>query len=343
MYSDTEKKYSVLFSVQKKPYIELIKINGKVDEVEKDDPDLPDENISTAEDIYDLSEINLGQVAFSLATCQSKEEMREFLRKYQCSMVYDYDKLIPVEESSPWVEYLNIDQADIKQFIKIVLLNPAPTWADGVPSSRRLPIFHYLRQTDNITRYFQDITLKPVVIDREEAWRGLNLKGGIFSPGLQRNMSMWDKSWDKKSKSPEQLYSQITKLQTAGWEYETDNLLALAWLELYIMAERNITVRQCKRCKGYFVPKVPKTFFCENCLKTYSNQALYAAKKWESITEEEKNKIRRRNAQVKIRTRYVKKLFKEGMSVQEIAKSIWKDEEWVRDRLTGKKNSWSQP
>lgn len=105
---------------------------------------------------------------------------------------------------------------------------------------------------------------------------------------------------------------------------------------LYSMAERNISIRECKRCGGYFAPKAKKVFYCDNCKKPYSRQALYAAIKWERMTEEERSKARSKNTQIKATSRLVQKLHKEGNSIREISNKTGRTEDRVRKTLKNK-------
>ncbi|GEM_PF-3340176 len=334
----SEKKYTVSFFLEKKPYHEFVLINGRLETGEKDaeEIEISDGDIEPDEYIKGPFSLNMGQVAFGLIACRNDDrELLSFLLKHRCSTVYNEDIPIPVEDGSPWTAYLRFDLANVRKFIEIVLLTPPPLWAEGYPPSRRLPAFHLRRQTEGIMSSFRDVTIKPAIAIRKEACRGLNFEKGTHSPGLERKLKSWEKAWEKAPQDLEleEVYTQLAMHQTASWEYETDNFIAVAWLELYLMAERNITVRKCKHCRGYFVPKTSRMVFCNKCPRTYSRQALYQAIKWEGMSETEKAEQRKINKKHKRTARKTKKLYREGKSIKEIAKAVGKEEKWVKKRL----------
>lgn len=80
---------------------------------------------------------------------------------------------------------------------------------------------------------------------------------------------------------------QATSTEVATWEVETDDLIALAWAELALLAAADLPVKKCRACGAYFVPNLRQTVNCPTCSKGYNRRRRYKQKRRAQMTPEE--------------------------------------------------------
>ena len=267
-----------------------------------------------------------GQVAFSFlrVDCQDAGSIGTFLEKFRATGLYIGGRRIDAATAGA---FLLLEQAAMQDFVKTVLLIPPPEWylTDVPPSNRVAVFFHRHRQRGRLERYFRDISLRPAVhLKPEKVERALTKEGRLA---------------EKAAKLQERSLTVLPKWEVLLWRYETDNLLAVAWLELFLIAEHNLVVKECQKCKGYFVPWPANALYCSECRRDTSRQALYWANRAGEMTEEERAARKEYYRTHKRLVRRIKRLHKEGKSVREIAEEVGRTQEWVRDRLAGRRGS----
>ncbi|SHF60723.1 hypothetical protein SAMN02745218_02694 [Desulfofundulus australicus DSM 11792] len=276
--------------------------------------------------------ITPGQVAFALlqVDCRDTGSVKAFLEMFQARWFYIDGKKIDAAAAGA---FLPLEQAAMRNFIETVLLVPPVEWyLTDIPPSRRVAVFfHRFPQGERLKRHFQGVTMRPTVTARPEMLQRLLRKDGKPTKAAEE----WKEVWEKREKQPERLLAVLPELETLSWRYETENLLAIAWLELFLMAEHDFTLKQCqnRKCREYFIPWPPNTLYCRECRGNTSRQRLYWQKKAEEMAEEERAALRKYHREHKRLVRQIQKLYAEGKSFREISEATGKSEEWVRARL----------
>lgn len=257
-------KYTITFGFHEKPPFEIL---------------TPADNAS----------LEVGQVAFAFlkVDCGSEGSAGNFLKMFRSIGNKQVDVL----------SILQLEQADMREFIETVLLVPSDGWAEKLPPSRRLAVFHHQSpRLKRIQRHFQGIAMRPTTTTRPEAWAGLNPKKPLDkqSNRFRRTLEEWNDAWESRESQPGLFRSILAKWETLAWRYETDDLLAIAWLELYLLAEQDLAVKLCRKCEKHFVPWPSNVLYCRKCRQNTSRQRLYQQIRRELMTKEEKEAEKRR-------------------------------------------------
>jgi len=301
-------RYSVTFDFCCKPPFEVI---------------LPTETIDTMP----------GQVVLSFLQVDHRDagSIRAFLEGFKAGWFYVDGKRIDAAAAGA---LLPLEQAEMRQFIETVLLVPAPEWyLTDVPPSSRVPVFfHRFPQKERLERHFQGVSLRPVVHLRPEK------VGKVFTrSGPTKAAEEWGEAWEKRKKQPGELLKMLPEWETLTWRYETESLLAVCWLELFLMAEHNLAIRKCENCEGYFVRWPANTVYCRKCRGNNSRQRLYWQKKAEGMGEEEREALKKYHREHKQVVRRIKDLYAAGKTIAEIAEETGCPVDWVEERVSHKK------
>jgi len=263
-------RYTVSFNFHEKPPIEII---------------TPADNAG----------IEVGQAAFALQRldCMDVKSVSEFLKAFRSTQLILNGKRVG---GTALLSILQLEQADMQAFIETVLLVPFSWRLNTVLPSRRLAVFHHKTpRLERIHRHFQGIALRPVAATRTEIFTALkwgDLRESVLSEQSEnetqpeekpkpnrseRIIIEWENAWKNRESQPDRFNSALAEYNSLTWRYETDNLPAIAWLELYLLAEHNIKVKQCRKCKGYFVPWPANVQSCGKCRQDTTRQALHQA------------------------------------------------------------------
>lgn len=276
--------------------------------------------------------VELGQVAFGLLKLDTgdTQAVGAFFEAYNtCWLYHNNRKVDPARFPALWP----LERATMRAFVEQVLLVPAPEyWQLGLPPSRRFVAFYqthpHFRET--VQQRFHRLSLLPGIATRAEVFSWSQAR-------FRKKATEWQEAWATRERDPEKLKAIHGEFDVFSWRYSTDDLLAVAWLELCLMAEHDITVRACRACGTFFVPWPPNTVYCPTCRRDTTWQQVRYHKKRERMSEEQRQKLRERQKLHKRKVRLAKRLYSQGKSVTEIAEAVGESEGWVMARLTGRR------
>lgn len=242
-----------------------------------------------------------GQAALSLVNAQWSGEkgIREFIDRFDVTSIKESGREITPKTSAPnslgseFELRIRMEQGIMNGFIEDVLLYQPLDYPalERVTTDRRLAAF--IKTSGNINDledFFRQISILPYARPGNEIFA---LKGNDLNRKLKKHEKAWlalsnDYENDKPRKNLADFYF-------FAWRYESENILSISWLELFLIAEAGLKVKNCRKCGNYYVPWPPNALNCSICKKEYTSQALYRERKkderedkMKTMTEEEK-------------------------------------------------------
>lgn len=218
-----------------------------------------------------------GAVAFALAACRDREDVREFMDRFRVASVRDWNRTIPASDPVA-VEILLLERFRVERFIATCLLVSPPPWAEGVPPSRRVAAFFLQGESEKVREHLKGVSLAPAA-DLRQIPRPHTAKG-------KAALARYHEAWEGKDAAPGVLRRELGHWQTFAWRYTADTIQAVVWLELLELAREDMVAKACRKCGGYFVPVPANTAYCPTCRQNTTRQALHYHRKKEAIARE---------------------------------------------------------
>jgi len=244
-----------------------------------------------------------GQAAFALINAQWKqnEGIKQFIEEFKVTKIMDGDYEITAEEEL--ITWLDIEQGMLRAFVEDVLLYLPEDYPalEDVPSDRRLAVYLQTKgNISNLENFFRKVSVLPSSRIRSEF---LSLQKKEREKKAKQYRAAWEAlSKDYEDDKPRR---DLSGFFTFSWRYETNNILSLCWLELFLIAEEGLKVKVCRNCESYYVPWPANALHCSDCKKEYNSQKLYRDYLGERLTEKDKEK--KRAAQAEYMRNYRKK------------------------------------
>lgn len=226
-----------------------------------------------------------GQVSLSLVNAQwdGMEGIEKFIKKFAVSFIKDSDREITVKER---IEMrLAIELGIMNGYIEDVLLPQPPDYPalETVPTDKRLATF--IKTSGNIysiENFFRQVVIMPYARPESSIF---TLTGDKLDKKLKKHDEAWENlGFDFEDDKPRK---ELSNFYVFAWRYASDNILSIAWLELFLMAEAGMKVKACRKCGNYYVPWPPNALHCPKCKKEYHSQKLHNEYVRKNMTEKE--------------------------------------------------------
>lgn len=265
-----------------------------------------------------------GMVAFDLANVIFDEQQGDtstFLNKYRVQM--DHLSTTPYQINKEWD--LKTDLLDeairMKGFIENILLSVPLNYPALAKVSRHKRVAVYIKTnklSDIIEHRFKKVRIYPFFFSEK------SIDQKMDSEEIEKYYSKIKRKLIKNIHDDKAL-KEFSKFFSFAWKYESNDILDIGWLELLLLAQEDISVKNCKHCQEFFIPSPPNTLHCLKCRDNYTPQELYRYRKIEGMSEKEKESARkwRRLYMQKYRSRKKEEEKEKEKKIQE--ESRWKN------------------